>query len=57
MRKLNRLIEVIELPDAVAYPDNIRYCRLKPEDAEKILKEHFGHNKPVERKFLPDGII
>jgi (2Fe-2S) ferredoxin len=36
-------------PMVVVYPENVWYCRVKPEDADAIFHEHLVGGKPVER--------
>jgi (2Fe-2S) ferredoxin len=36
-------------PMVVVYPENVWYCRVKPDDAEEIFYQHLVGGRPVER--------
>jgi (2Fe-2S) ferredoxin len=40
-------------PNAHILPDEIWYCRLKPEDVPAIATQHFKDGKPVESLLHP----
>jgi (2Fe-2S) ferredoxin len=40
-------------PTVRVTPDNVWYCRVKPEDVEAIATQHLQHDEPVERLLHP----
>lgn len=45
-------------PTVRVAPDNVWYCRVRPQDVEEIVEQHIGQGKPVKRllhpRFHPD---
>ena len=45
-------------PTVRVAPDNVWYCRVRPQDADEILEQHIYQGKPVKRllhpRFHPD---
>jgi (2Fe-2S) ferredoxin/SAM-dependent methyltransferase len=41
-------------PNMVVYPEGVWYSGVRPEDAEAIVREHFGEGKTVERLLSGD---
>lgn len=40
-------------PTVQVNPDNVWYCRVKPEDATDIAEQHLRGDRPVERLLHP----
>ena len=45
-------------PTVRVAPDNVWYCRVRPQDVPEIIEQHIGQGKPVQRllhpRFHPD---
>ncbi len=41
-------------PVLTIYPEGYVYIKIKPEDVEELVTEHFLNNRPVSRLMLPD---
>ena len=42
-------------PNMVVYPEGVWYSRVRVEDVAEIVREHFGHSRPVARLFSGDA--
>ncbi|HQT95242.1 MAG: hypothetical protein B7Z61_08595 [Acidobacteria bacterium 37-71-11] len=42
-------------PNMVVYPEGVWYSRVRVEDVGEIVREHFGHGRPVARLLSGDA--
>ncbi len=42
-------------PNMVVYPEGVWYSRVRVEDVGEIVREHFGHSRPVTRLLSGDA--